>query len=42
MKFLGLKRAEQIVQLFLLLNTNFTYKHFLFLEMFFVCLSQSL
>lgn len=31
MKFLGLKRAEQIVQLFLLLNTNFTRKHFLIL-----------
>lgn len=31
MKFLGLKRAEQIVQLFLLLNTNFTCKHFLLL-----------
>lgn len=31
MKFLGLKRAEQIVQLLLLLNTNFTRKHFLIL-----------
>lgn len=29
MKFRGLKRAQQIVQLFLLLNTNFTCKHFL-------------
>lgn len=31
MKFLGLERAEQIVQLLLLLNTNFTCKHFLIL-----------
>lgn len=28
MNFLGLKRAEQIVLPFLLLNTNFTCKHF--------------
>lgn len=31
MKFLGLEHAEQIVQLLLVLNANFTRKHFLIL-----------